>query len=377
MRIKKLLAWVGIAALAVSLTGCQTNGSSASNGSGEGSSRGDSKTEAAAKAGDNKDAFKVGVILSTGGLGDKNFNDMCYSGLLRAQEDFGIEFDYVEPKSVSDFLPNYRMFAESEDYDLIIGMAQDQTEAVLEISESFPDQKITHIDANTEAPNVSSIYTKWQEQTFLTGVIAGLCTKEYPLEKANDQNVIGCILGVEAANLREGVVGFEAGARYVNPDCEVLKATVGSFSDPGKGKEIALSMYNKGADFIQHIAGSSGLGVFNAAKEADLYAFGVGGNQNDNEPDHIVATALRNVDEMVYKEVEAAVKGTWEPGVHISGIKEGSVGYDVANSNVKLPEEAEKIVEAVKQKIINGELSPCKSEEELEGWLAENQYIDS
>lgn len=358
MKRRNVLAMVCLAAMTMPLAGC-----------------GAKKETAPPAKEENKDAFRVGVILSTGGLGDKNFNDMCYNGLLRAQEDYGIEFDYVEPKSVSDFLPNYRMFAESEDYDLIIGMAQDQTEALLEVAESFPDQKITHIDADTDAPNVSAISTKWQEQTFLTGVIAGLCTKDYPMEKSNEENVIGCILGIEAANLRQGVVGFEAGAKFVNPDCEVLTATVGSFSDPGKGKEIALSMYNKGADFIQHIAGSSGLGVFNAAKESERYAFGVGGNQNANEPDYIVATALRNVDEMVYKEVEAAVKGTWEAGVHISGIKEGSVGYDAAGSNAALPKEALEIVEEIKQQIIDGKLVPCKTAEELDAWLAENQYF--
>lgn len=371
MRLKTAAAWACTFALGVSLIGCSPSPKEVT--SSEPASEGVKETQTQTQP-PNETPIKVGIILSTGGLGDKNFNDMSYNGLIRAQEDFGIEFDYVEPKSVSDFLPNFRMFAESEEYDLIIGLAQDQQEAVLEISESFPDQKITHIDANTEAPNVSSIFTKWQEQTFLTGVIAGLGTKANTMEKSNEQNMIGCILGIEAPNLLQGVVGFEAGARYVNPDCEVLKATVGSFADPGKGKEIALSMYNKGADFIQHIAGSSGLGVFNAAKEADRYAFGVGGNQNANEPDYIVATALRNVDEMVYKEVEAVVKGTWQPGLHISGIKEGSVGYDTANSNVPLPEDIQKAVEEIKAKIISGELIPCDSADQLEAWLAENQY---
>ena len=78
-----------------------------------------------------------------------------------------------------------------------------------------------------------------------------------------------------------------------------------------------MSMYNKGADFIQHIAGASGLGVFNAAKEADRYAFGVGGNQNAIEPDYIPATSIRNVNEMVYNEVKALVEGTWTEGVKI------------------------------------------------------------
>lgn len=320
------------------------------------------------------DPIKVGIVLSTGGLGDKNFNDMAYEGLLKAQEDFGIEFDYVEPNAASDFIPQHRMFAESEEYDLIIGLAVDQTEAIQEISADFPDQKISFLDAALDAPNVSSVFTKWQEQTFLAGVIAGLGTQSDMMEMSNEDNVVGVILGKDLPTLRQGVVGFEAGVRYVNPEAEVLEATVGEFNDPGTAKEVALSMYNRGADFIQHIAGASGLGVFNAAKEANRYAFGVGGNQNDLEPDHIVATSIRNVNEMVYNEVKGIVEGTWTPGVHISGIKEGSVGYSVENSNIALPEDILAAVEDIKEKISSGELIPCESEEELEEWVSNNQY---
>ncbi len=320
-----------------------------------------------------KESIKVGIVLSTGGLGDQNFNDMAYAGLLRAQEELGIEFDYVEPASVSDFIPQHRIFAESEEYDLIIALASDQTEAVEEIVRDFPEQKISFIDATVDLPNVSTISTKWQEQTFLAGVIAGLGTQS-DLEKANAENAVGVILGMDNPNLREGVVGFEAGVRYVNPGAEVLQATVGDFNDPGKAKEIALSMYNRGADFIQHIAGASGLGVFNAAKEANKYVFGVGGNQNAIEPDFIVATSIRNVDEMVYNEVKSFIEGTWKQGVHISGIKEGSVGYSVENSNIMLPEEILAVVEDVKAKIVSGELVPCNDADKLEEWVSQNQY---
>lgn len=316
---------------------------------------------------------KVGIVLSTGGLGDKNFNDMAYGGLLKAQEDLKIEFDYVEPKSVSDFLPNFRMFAESEEYDLIIGMASDQNEAIVEVAADFPDQKFSIVDSSVEGENISSIFTKWQEQTFLTGVLAGLGTKS-KMELANEENIVGVILGKEIPTLREGVVGFKAGVKYVNPDAEILEAVVGEFNDPGKGKEIALSMYSRGADFIQHIAGASGLGLFNAAKESKRYAFGVGGNQNANDPDYIAATALRNVNEMVYNEVKAMVDGTWEPGIHVSGIKEGSVGIDLTESNVVLTPEIEKALEEIKQSIADGTLVPCNTEEELSEWVSNNQY---
>ncbi|MHB1392911.1 MAG: BMP family ABC transporter substrate-binding protein [Clostridia bacterium] len=330
------------------------------------------KPEAEPKAGESK-PVKVGIVLTTAGLGDKNFNDMSYAGLLKAQEDFGIKFDYVEPKAVSDYVSQHRMFAESEDYDLIIGLAADQIEAIKEVIKDFPDQKISLIDANADLPNVSSVFTKWQEQTFLCGVIAGLGTKSN-LEKANAENVVGVVLGQDFPTLRQGVVGFEAGVRYVNPEAEVLKVTVGDFNDPGKAKEIALSMYNRGADFIQHIAGASGLGVFNAAKEANRYVFGVGGNQNAIEPDNIVSTSIRNVNEMVYNEVKSIIDGTWKQGVHISGLKEGAVGYSVENSNVKLTEEILSAVEDIKEKIINGELVPCDNTDQLEDWVAKNQY---
>lgn len=355
MKMKKLLALSLACTLTLGLAAC-----------------GDSEADpSGSQTGD--DTLKVGIVLSTGGLGDKNFNDMTYAGAEQAQKDFGIEFDYVETQSASDFLPSYRMFAESGEYDLIIGLAADQTEAITEISQDFPDQKISHIDSSTDLPNVSAVYTKWQEQTFLTGVVAGLGTLS-DMEKANTDNVVGVILGQDQPTLRLGVVGFEAGVRYVNPDCEVLEAVVGDFNDPGKAKEIALSMYNRGADFIQPIAGASGMGVFNAAKEADRYAFGVGGNQNYMEPDYIVATALRDVNTIVYNEIKALVEGTWEPGVHISGIKEGSVGFDNSQSNIELPEDIAKAVEDIKAKIVSGELVPCESAEELESWLAENQY---
>ena len=350
MNAKKVLALTLACSLSLGLAACGGGGGTAEQ-------PGDTSSPSATGSTGGSD-IKVGIVLSTGGLGDKNFNDMTYAGAEQAQQDFGIEFDYVETQSASDFLPSYRMFAETGEYDLIIGLASDQTEAITEISQDFPDQKISHLDASTDLPNVSSVYTKWQEQTFLTGVVAGLGTLS-DMEKANEDNVVGVILGTEQPTLRMGVVGFKAGVRYVNPDCEVLEAVVGDFNDPGKAKEVALSMYNRGADFIQ---------------EADRYAFGVGGNQNYIEPDYIVATALRDVNTIVYNEIKALVEGTWEPGVHISGIAEGSVGFDNADSNVTLPDDIAAAVEDIKAKIVAGELVPCETEEELEDWVANNQY---
>ena len=47
--------------------------------------------------------LKVAVILGIGGLGDQSYNDQVYSGLERAKEELGVDFDYAEPKEVTDF----------------------------------------------------------------------------------------------------------------------------------------------------------------------------------------------------------------------------------------------------------------------------------
>ena len=179
----------------------------------------------------------------------------------------------------------------------------------------------------------------------------------------------------EAAGLKVDFDSANYTAVLTTPDRYIASTpSASNYISVDKAKEIALSMYNRGADFVQHIAGASGMGVFTAAKEANRYAFGVGGNQNYIEPDYIVATALRDVNTIVYNEIKALVEGTWEPGVHISGIAEGSVGFDNTDSNVVLPDDIAAAVEDIKAKITAGELVPCETAEELDTWVAANQY---
>jgi len=319
------------------------------------------------------DEFNVAICLSTGGLGDKNFNDMAYNGLMKAKEVYNINFDYFEPKTSSDFEQALRQFADIGKYDLIIGIGNDMVDSLKEVSPDYPDQKFSIIDARLEMDNVHSIETRWQDQTFLCGVYAGLGTLS-DMENANSENVVGVILGMDFPSLQAGVVGFEAGARYVNKDAKVLTATVGSFADPAKGKEIAISMYNRGADFIQPIAGSSGLGVFTAALEKGFYAFGVGGNQNYIEPTVVAATSIRNVDEMVFNEVKSVIDGTWISECSKNGLIEDAVGYSNDLSQVEIPQDIENAINDIKSKIKNGDLVICSTSEELESWLENNQY---
>ena len=68
---------------------------------------------------------RVAIVFATGGLGDKSFNDGCYAGALQAQEEFGWNFDYVQPTEISEYQGYLNDFAAHEGreaYDLIISI---------------------------------------------------------------------------------------------------------------------------------------------------------------------------------------------------------------------------------------------------------------
>lgn len=312
-----------------------------------------------------KKIFKIAIIFNQTGLGDKSFNDLCYEGMLQAQEKLGIEFDYIHVKNNEDYDDAYLNYAKDDTYDLIIGLGEEQEDSIKKIAKEYPKQRFTIIDSKLSLPNVSSIYTKWNEQTFLNGVLAGLCTTEAKQE--NDS--VGVILGKNLSYLEEGAIGFEAGVKYINPNINVIKATVGDFDNPAKAKEIGLLMYKKGVNYIQQLAGQSGFGVFAAAKEMNKYVFGVDANQNIYEPDYIVSTATRYADMIIYNEIESLVNDKWVAGVKELGLEDDVIGYEREGSNVKITSNIIKKVEEIKKLIIDGKIIIPSTQDELDVYL--------
>ena len=100
---------------------------------------------------------KIGVVLTTSGLGDNNFNDMVYAGLQQAQADLGITFDYVEPSSPDEYTSMTYSLAQDGSYDLIIVLSSDGATALDEIAPQYPDQKFTLVDNASDNPNVCNI----------------------------------------------------------------------------------------------------------------------------------------------------------------------------------------------------------------------------
>lgn len=315
---------------------------------------------------------KIGVVYTTAGLGDNNFNDMVNKGLEKAKAELNIVYDYSEPSSNGEVVTMLRDFAQTGEYDLVLALGADSASALEQAAGEYKNQNFTIIDTVVEGANISSISKNGADQSFLCGVLAGYLTKAEGVDRINAENKLGAVMGLDIPLLNSVVAGFTAGARYANPDVSVISAVVGSFNDPAKAKEMADSMYKQGVDIVFQGAGGSGMGVFNAAKECEGYAMGSGVNQNTTSPDDIVATATYELPTIVFNEVKSVVDETWKSGSRVWGLKEGAVGYTVEGSNVKVPQEIIDKVEAAKVWFIDENIVLPASTDQVDAWLSEN-----
>jgi basic membrane protein A len=313
---------------------------------------------------------KVLLITGTGGLGDEGFNDAGYEGAQRAVEDFGIELDLVEPQEMAEFEPQYRSAASSGEYLLIVGLGFAQEDAANRIAEEFPEQNIATIDSASGQPNVQGVLFREQENAFLAGILAAHVTQQTELEGINEDKVIGIVLGIDAPHVRRYAVSYEAGAKTVDPEMEVLVGVVGDFQDQAKAKELSLAQIDQGADIIYQVAGGAGLGVFTAAEEQGVYAIGEGLNQNPLHPEFIVASTYKRMGDAVYDAIEAALNGEFVGGDQLYGFSEGYLIVDLEGSEVPVSDEALAALEEYEAKLASGEIVAPFDEADLEEYLS-------
>ena len=121
-----------------------------------------------------KEAYKVGLVLSVGGVNDESFNQSAWEqGALKAKEEYGVEVSYLESQSDSDYTPNIETFID-EDTDLIVGVGYQVSDAIKEAVEAYPDQDFVMIDSSYEEgkeipKNVRPITFNEKEAGYLTG----------------------------------------------------------------------------------------------------------------------------------------------------------------------------------------------------------------
>jgi basic membrane protein A len=295
--------------------------------------------------------FSPAVVFDMGGKFDKSFNEAAYNGAERFKKETGIQYREFEVTAEAQREQALRNMARRGS-QIVVGIGFGQASGVEKVAKEFPNVKFAIIDAVVDLPNVQSIVFKEHEGSFLVGMAAAMASKT---------GKIGFVGGMDIPLIRKFALGYEEGARYVNPKIEVFQNMTGTtpaaWNDPTRGGELARSQFDRGADVVYAAAGATGLGVLQAAKDKGRLAIGVDSNQNYIHPGSVLTSMVKRVDVAVFESFKTAKEGTWKPGVRNLGVAEDAVGYSLDQYNKSLiTAEMEKRLQQARADIVAGKI---------------------
>lgn len=334
--------WSGLTALVMTLVlfavaaGCgDSSGSDAATCDGK---TGEKSTAAAVGKANDADGAgkKIGMVFDVGGRGDLGFNDSAYAGINAAVKNMGISAKELEPNADGSNRGDLMRSLAEDGYTMIVGVGFAFATDMKAIAKDFPDIKFAIVDdASFTADNVTSLVFAEEQGSYLVGAEAALKSKS---------GQIGFVGGVDGDLIHKFQAGFEAGAKAAKPDIKITSKYISpdgdfsGFDDAAKGKTIAAGMYEGGADVVYHAAGKSGLGVFQAAAEADRLAIGVDSDQYltaaAKQQKCILTSMLKRVDVAVYTAIKDYVGGTLKAGTVVGNLKTEGVGYATTGGQV-------------------------------------------
>ncbi len=271
-----------------------------------------------------------GLIIDLGGKFDKSFNESAFMGAERWREETGGTYLETELANEAQREQTMRRMAErGANPVVVLGFANASTLEV--VAPDYPDTQFVLIDSVVEQPNVKSVVFSEHEGSYLVGKMAAM---------ASETGTVSFIGGMDVPLISKFACGYAQGAKAANPDITVIVNMTGTtptaWNDPVRGAELTRSQISQGSDVVFAAAGGTGIGVLQAAADADILSIGVDSNQNYLHPGEVLTSMVKRVDNAVYDAFVAGTEGTLEMGVTVLGLENEGVGVALDENNESL-----------------------------------------
>lgn len=287
---------------------------------------------------------------------DDSFNQLAYEGILKAAQDYDFELILKETGSHELYLKAISEAAKTA--DLVIALGHIEKNALLDIAEGQPDTLFAIMDTpELVHDNIMSISFKDEEGAFLVGVISAL---------TSETGVIGFVGGVRDENTAALEYGFRTGAMLAEAaeaKVEVISIYTGTLDDVEAGVKASSYLIDEGADVIFHGAGKSGMGVVQAAEEAEIWTIHADYNLLPEGSQSILCSMFKKVDSAVYLSIQSFMENKFKGGIYRFGLDFEAVGYTDENGN--LTKEFKKEVDGFAKDILLGNLVVPRNRKEF------------
>lgn len=304
--------------------------------------------QAGTTAGGSGGAFRV-ALLTPGPISDQSWNAGAFNGLKAIRDSLGAQTSHIQTKTPAEFEENFRQYG-AQGYALVFGHGFEFQDAALRVAPSYPKTMYVTTSGNSTAANVAGMTFAFEEASYLAGMIAGAMTKT---------NVVGCIGGTELPPVKASFAAYAAGAKAVNPQVRVLTSYIGNWDDVSAGKEQALAQIGQGADALFQNADAAGLGIFQAARERNVYAFGANSDQNGVAPDVVLGSVVIDLPRAFLTVAREVQGGSFTARVVDLGMRTGVVQF-VYNPRLesRIPAATRAAVDSARRAIEAGTLKP-------------------
>lgn len=301
----------------------------------------------------------VGIAYGPGGRGDRAENDLASIGVQRSVVAHDVR---VQEAALSDEVPDrevlLRLLAEGGNR-LTVGIGPGYDRAVVPVAEDYPDHHFVVVGGEATGDNVAAVRFADEQGAFLVGAAAAL---------TSETGRIGILVERADERARRHRAGYAAGARHVRPDVEVDLWVIDdapvdtAATEVAVARELAVLLYEAGADVVYEAAGGKVVGVLEAIRrlEADgrqRWAIGSGTDQYDEVSETAQSRLLTTMRSRLDLAVEVAVTGYVErggpSGTTVLGLAEGGVGYTDSGGHLDVVDDQ---LQALRRQIIAGEI---------------------
>jgi basic membrane protein A len=312
-------------------------------------------------------AFTACMVLDTGGVDDKSFNQSSYAGMTAAAAaNPNIKVSYVPSNTANDYTPNLQAEVNKKCSTVIAvgGLMADNVKAV---AAANPTQQFAEVDSSSGASNVYGMQFNTAQGGFLGGYLAAGMSKTGKVATWGGLNIPPVTIYMD---------GFWEGVQYYNAQkgktVQVLGwdennqkggTFAGSFTDQNKGKQISQTFIQQGADIIFPVAGGAGLGAGAAAQGSNGVANVIwvdtdGCVSAAQYCQFFLSSVTKNLTGAVQTYLTEAAGGTFPTGNYVGDLKNEGTGLAPYNQfESKVPAELTSEINQAKADIISGKIT--------------------
>ena len=218
-------------------------------------------------------------------------------------------------------------------------------EATLKVAQEFPAVRFESITGYKTAPNVAVANARYYEGRYLSGVAAGRMTHT---------GVAGYVAGFPIPEVLQGINAFTLGMRSVNPQAQVKVIWLGTWFDPARERDAAMTLFNQDADVLAFHTGSNAVMV--AAQERGRMAVAYHSDMRAVAPQAQIIAVTHEWGDYYTRRARAVLDGSWKTGAVWGGVKEGMVR--VGDFGPRVPQAVQQEVLARQKDIASGRLRP-------------------